>query len=334
MFEIPPDHKYAVLALRVNRLEFQFSNPFRLDQERLVTRELPLAIPDHWQKWLGTLKVDELSQSNLFLFAHAPTQTPEILDGENIRLSELINRLYFGLLVSVPYIDHKEGTLITGVNHNGEIDVRRVSRYPVVPCSLGCHGALVDDSHLLLTMQVTDGISKLVGTGEYKRTWRIIHAFYAALKAEEIGVRIHQCVRCIEGFILPDIGKTRQQFISRVALFVGTGHDELLGTLFDVRSAVEHLHGPYKAILANDQMQKDLLLAKLGFKAEAITRYCLQRLFTTDTLWPQFKDDKTLEEFWAFEPGERERIWGTPFDIKKRFKHFNSETAKFQLAPR
>ncbi|MDP2982973.1 MAG: hypothetical protein Q8O92_06575 [Candidatus Latescibacter sp.] len=334
MIEIPPDHKYAALALRVNRLEFQFSDPFHLDRERLVTRELPLAMPDHWQKWLGTLKVDELSKANLFLFAHAPSQTPEILDGENIRLSDLIHRLYLGLLVSFPYIDHGEGTLMTGVNHNGEIDVRRVSRYNAVHPPLGCHGAPIDDSFLDITMQVAEGISTLEREGEYNRTWRIMHALYAALKAEELGVRIHQCVRCIEGFILPEIGNTRRQFISRGALFIGSGHDELLGTLFDVRSAVEHLHGPYKAISAHDRMQKDLLLAKLGFRAEAIARDCIQRLFTTDTLWPYFKDDNALEKFWALDPTQRARIWGAPIDFKNKFKYFNSETAKIQLTPR
>jgi hypothetical protein len=332
MIEIPPDHKYATLALRVNRLDFQFSDPFNLDRERLVTREFPLSMPDHWQKWLGTIKVDNLSKANLFLFVHTPSRTPEILDGENKRLSDIIHCLYFGLLMSFPYIDHGEGTLLTGVNHNDEIDVREVTPYLAVLSSPGCHGATIDDSHLYLTMKTTDGISKLKGIGEYKRTWRIIHAFYAALKAKELGVRIHQFVRCIEGFILPEIGKTRRQFISRVALFIGSGQDEFLGDLFDVRSAVEHLHGPYKDISAHDRIQKDLLLANLGFKAETITRYCLQRLFTTDTLWSHFKDDEMLEKFWALKPAERERIWGAPIDIKI-FKHFSLKTAKIQLTP-
>ena len=45
-----------------------------------------------------------------------------------------------------------------------------------------------------------------------------------------------------DGLILPDTGKTKQQFKSRTELFIGPSHHELMGDIYDVRSAVEHLH--------------------------------------------------------------------------------------------
>ena len=54
--------------------------------------------------------------------------------------------------------------------------------------------------------------------------------------------RIHQYCRCIDGLILLVIGKTKQQFKSRTELFLGHGHHELMGALYDIRSHVEHLH--------------------------------------------------------------------------------------------
>ena len=44
--------------------------------------------------------------------------------------------------------------------------------------------------------------------------------------------------RCIDGLILPDTGKTKQQFKSRTELFIGPRHHELMGDIYDLRSAV------------------------------------------------------------------------------------------------
>jgi hypothetical protein len=37
--------------------------------------------------------------------------------------------------------------------------------------------------------------------------------------------------------ILPAAGKTKRQFKSRAELFIGPGHHDLMGELYDVRSA-------------------------------------------------------------------------------------------------
>lgn len=82
MISILPNHKYATLALNVTRPTFQFTDPLQLEPGLFVTRELPLAMPDHWQTWLGSLRVEELGDANLFLFASAPSSTPTSLDAE------------------------------------------------------------------------------------------------------------------------------------------------------------------------------------------------------------------------------------------------------------
>lgn len=332
MIQIPPGHKYATLALHIERLKLQFSDPLQLDANLFATRELPLAMPDHWKTWLGTLRVDELRRANLFLFAHAPSTAPESLNEENKQLAALIHRLYFGLLIAAPYLAHEEGTLMTGVHHNGEVDVREVQPYDRVFLPAGCHGAALDDSLLQEAKRIADGIANLQGTNEHSRAWRIIHAFYAALKSGQFGARLHQFVRCVEGFVLPDIGKTKRQMINRASLFLGAGHGQLVGTLFDVRSAVEHLHDPYSAVTAANASEAELALAEVTYKAEALARHCLQRLFTTAGLWPHFKDDAALRAFWSLGSAQRAAVWGKPMDVSSAFGHYSRRSAAIQLS--
>jgi hypothetical protein len=244
MIEIPSGHKYATVALRVSHVALQFANPLQLDVGRFAAKEAPSGMPRHWKQWLGSIQVDQPSRANLYLLVHAPAAVPESLDDENSRLLGLVHKLYLGLLIGVPHFGHDVGVLMTGVHHQGRIEVRRFQPYEPVPFPCGCSRSEGHDAMLHECNQIAEGICNIYGTDEHNRVWRMLHAFLAGLRSHELGNRLHQFVRCIEGFVLPEIGQTRKQIISRSALFVGSGHEALLGALFDVRSRVEHLHDP------------------------------------------------------------------------------------------
>lgn len=269
--------------------------------------------------------------ANLFFVAHALSATPEVLDQENEDLCQSVHRLYFGLLIAAPYLGHTEATRMTGVNQAGMVNVRQVSYYDAVPGPPGCRGAGLDDAMLRGAYAAAEGIAALEAGGGHERTWRVIHAFHEGLLSLAFGDRIHQFVRCVEGFVLPETGATRRQFINRSQLFLGPGHEQLLGELFDIRSKVEHLHGPYAAFAAPDRRAADLMLAEWNFKAESIARACLQRLFTTRALWPHFVDDAALSRFWTLTPAVRSGFWGQPSNINATFGHFNTRTATIQM---
>jgi hypothetical protein len=44
-------------------------------------------MPMHWREWLGTIRTEEVEQSNLFLFSKMLSQVPEIVDAETAELS-------------------------------------------------------------------------------------------------------------------------------------------------------------------------------------------------------------------------------------------------------
>lgn len=221
---------------------------------------------------------------------------------------------------------------MTGVHHNGEIAVGEVEQYNEVFAPIGCHGAALDDSILQEAKGIAEGVTELEGTNEHSRIWRVIQAFYAALKSDQFGVRLHQFVRCVEGFVLPDKGETKKQMKQRTRLFLGVRHDDLVGTLFDVRSAVEHLHDPRSAVTAPNANEAKFKLAELSYKAEALARHCLQRLFSTAAAWPHFRNDAALKAFWSLSSRQRAAVWGEPMDIDSAFGHYSRRAAAIQLS--
>ena len=331
MIEMPAGHKYSTLALRVSHLTLRHTEPLDLGDNLWVTGEMPVALPGHWQTWLGSLKVEELKSNNLFLHSHASANSPGVLDHENEHLNEVVHRLYFATLIAAPYIGHDDGTRMSGAHHEGALDVRQVQPYDDILSAVGCHGAALDDGVFRLAKQIYDGLEQVEGNGEHDRIWRIVRAFYAALQDHQLGSRIHQLIRCVEGFVFPDQGRTRQQMTSRSELFLGPGQHDLIQSLFDIRSAVEHLHGP--ARIVNDANPRDgnLRLAELCFKSEALARYCLRRLFTTPNLWPHFRDDAALGAFWALPTAARAALWGASMNLAVEFALYNRRTAAIQL---
>lgn len=331
MIAIPAGHKYATLALRVTHVTPRSTEPLDLGDDLWVTRELPVALPDHWRGWLGSIHVDELRGANLFLFSHSHADHPGVLDDENEQLKAAVHRLYFALLIAAPYFGHSNSTRMSGAHHDGELDVRNVEPYDDVLSAPGCHGAVLDDATFCLAKQVYDGLAQVEGNGEHDRIWRIVRAFYEALKDYQFGSRIHQLIRCVEGFVFPDEGQTRRQMTSRSELFLGPTQHVLVQTLFDIRSAIEHLHGPARIVNDPNPREADLQLAEYSFKSEALARYCLRRIFTNPNLWPHFTDDTALAAFWALPAAGRAALWGAPMDMAVDFASFSRATAAIQL---
>jgi hypothetical protein len=160
-------------------------------------------------------------------------------------------------------------------------------------------------------------------SGGHWRLFRTLHVYTEARTAGEIVDRIHQYCRCIEGLILPAAGRTRQQFKSRTEIFVGLGHHDLMGELYDVRSAVEHLHE--NRYLESFDRETRLDLVKNEAIVEHVARMALARVIGDDTLWPHFANTPALEKFWALTPPERKKIWGDPIDPQTAIAAFDPQ---------
>jgi hypothetical protein len=174
---------------------------------------------------------------------------------------------------------------------------------PVVPNDIRLAACLGENLEALATAPLSGG---------HWRLFRTLYVYTEARTMAQMVDRIHQYCRCIDGLILPDPGRTKQQFKSRTEIFIGPGHHNLMGELYDVRSAVEHLHE--NRYLEYFDRATRLDLAKKEAIVERIASTTLARVIGDDTLWPHFANTPALEKFWSLTPPDREKIWGNPID--------------------
>lgn len=204
---------------------------------------------------------------------------------------------------------------LTGADTGSGPDIRQVQEANGVHFILGCEKSEIDAVALETASTVAKSISSFADAGEYNRFWRITHAFYDGVRSPEAGYRIHQFVRCIEGLIVPEQGRTEKQFTSRTELFVGPRHHGVMKHLYRIRSSLEHLHGPLAEISESDERARRLCLMERAVQAEAVARYAIRRLLTTSSLQSHFETDAAIEAFWTLPEDQRRAAWGSPMDL-------------------
>jgi hypothetical protein len=85
-----------------------------------------------------------------------------------------------------------------------------------------------------------------------------------------------------------------------------------MGEIYNVRSAVEHLHENRYLESFNREVRLDLL--KKEAIVEHIARTSINRIIGNRALWPHFANTTSLGAFWSLPDPERKRIWGEPID--------------------
>jgi hypothetical protein len=114
--------------------------------------------------------------------------------------------------------------LLSGVRRDGQIDVRQQHDFDVpYPKVFDPYPAVVaNDVRLAAHLgESLDALATAPLKGGHWRLFRTLSVYTEGRVASQIIDRIHQYSRCIDGVILPDIGRTKRQFRSRTELFIG-----------------------------------------------------------------------------------------------------------------
>lgn len=310
---ISDGEKYALVGLSA-KFEGQLP-PGNVTTNLSVFSDTKFSMPANWRKWLGSVRAGEVEDCNLFLLSKLASSRPGVLDDENKTLQQRAWSFYVGLLLATTFAPAHRPVLLTGSRQDGEIDLRQSQDFDSpVPCLFRPYPPIVPDD-IRLAARLGENLQTLSTAplaGGHWRLFRTLHVYTEARTISEIVNRIHQFCRCIDGLILPAAGKTKQQFKSRTELFIGPGHHDLMGELYDIRSAVEHLHE--NRYLEYFDRAKRLDLAKKEAIVDHIARTSLARVIGDKALWPHFGNTPSLEKFWALTPSERAKIWNGPTD--------------------
>jgi hypothetical protein len=281
-------------------------------------------VPAHWREWLGSIRTEEVKDCNLFLLSKMHSERPAVLDGENKKLQQGVWNFYVGLLLASPFATAHKPVLLSGARREGEIDVREQTDLDApVPCIWRPYPAVLGKD-LELAAKLAIGLEKIVSApvaGGHWRLFRTLHIYCQARTTHDILERLHQYARCVDGLILPDAGQTKKQFKSRSELFIGPRHHQVMGEIYEMRSADEHLHE--SRYLEGFDRATRLELVKNEALAEYTARTSLARIIGNANLWTHFANTPALGAFWSLPVADRRAIWGDPVDLKEAIADFD-----------
>ena len=293
---IDDGEKYALVGLEVNQ-EGE-PPPEQIAPNLWILTTTTFDVPDTWREWLGSIRAEEVAACNLFLVSKLASARSSILDDENQALQRSVGNFYVGLVLSAMFSPAQKPVMLTGSRENGEIGVRQQSNLDrPLPQTIRPYPPVTAEDILLGAelAQKLGSMQEAIGPDGHSRLFRTLHIYVKTRAMPEPLDRIHQYCRCIEGLIVPEIGKTKRRFKSRTELFIGPTHHELMGALYDVRSHVEHLHEsrylePFDREVRLDLLEKDGIV-------EFIARTALVRIISNEALWPHFIHTAALNEF-------------------------------------
>jgi hypothetical protein len=280
-------------------------------------RQAPVALANHWCKWLGSFVSEDLKRAGLFICAIRDQPGPGIVADEELRRRLKLVAVSL-LLMGSPRCDR--GLSLAGANESGVPEVRTYAplRSQFAPPRCGSALRLTAD-HLRRVSHLVCQLRKIDTQGdEWRRLRRGLNILHDATIESFQDERIHQLVRALEAVIAPAVGKSQKQFIHRAQTFaVASQHaGSALEESYKIRSRVEHLHRALEA-LVGDQSAREATLFRRTRQMDALARFAFERIISSDQLLEHFKNDVTIQNFWAKSDHERAAIFGAQLDLNQ-----------------
>ena len=317
---ICPEEKFALIAVRCRTVDLP--PKLALAPDLLASTTPPVDFGDHWKEWLGSIRAENFQRSHLFLLMTAPSARPDVLDEENHKLHERLRHFLVGLLLAGRTAFEKPDFLLGAYGSRG-ISVRRIGEHQAANVILGIGSDPITKTSLERAYTIAQQIDAWNRSGSAWRINSVLRNFVETRARVDVPDRIHQFCRCIEGFILPDVGRTARQFKSRTELFIGPGNHDLMGRMYDVRSEVEHLH--YQNLIEPSGKHERIEITRHAAILEAVVRTCFTKLLSERSLWPYFRTDGALQRFWSLTDADRRALWGAAIPVVDLIADFQEQ---------
>lgn len=329
---VAPGYKFAVLAVAQSAAGAAPRSLINLGTGFAASDALPAGALVTWENNIGRFHRDELAATNVFLWALRRSRNPAVLDHENDKLARRVYQLYLGLLIASPYFANGRLTLLTGANEDGEVRARSLTTYNRTYRSPGIAVSPLTVPRLKRAAELALALVRHSSKPSH-RAVRSIRAFRQACEAVELDLRLHQFVRCLEGFVAPPFGKSAVHFADRVRrLCVGRSRRELR-ELYAIRSSIEHLHGPYDRMPKSPKGGRVIRLLQRCIQAEATARYFLLTYLLHPGLRATFANRAGAEQFWSMDTRRLRRAWPTRLGFASILRGFSVEDARRELDP-
>ena len=324
--------KFAILSCSETNTEFDISDDIlELSDGFFYSQKVPIEITEFWSDALGSIQCEEISNSDFCLIVVKPSVEPDIVNQENNTLRGICQNYFDALLLTDTFSCGLAPKLITGSKQNDVMIIRTISSIDRPSSIEGAKKSILDINRLSEAYKIFLNLEKLLSANCYHgRIILALNCFHDAITENHIYERIRNYVRTIEAFIIPDQGCTGRKFKSRTELFIGSGYHDFFEDLYSLRSAIEHLHDPFKILEGNTYEEKYKNMFEICFKAEMIARYCLKHFIIHEDIWSSFMPNEAISTFWAKTPEERREIWGKELDFDELSKKFDPSNIKIK----
>jgi hypothetical protein len=114
---IDDSQKYALIALSV-----KLDDPVLLQEmtpHHWMFADERFGMPAHWREWLGTIRTEEVEDSNLFLFSKMRSRATEVVDAEAAELKRHAGHFYTGVLLASPFAPAHKPVMLAGYRVTG-----------------------------------------------------------------------------------------------------------------------------------------------------------------------------------------------------------------------
>jgi hypothetical protein len=307
--------KFALLALN-NVYVDRLSAAFRLSDGTWAMPGVPVPDLGIWKDWIGSLRIEGLEKANLVLFVEEASDNPEILDDVHHRLGNDLKR-FFSLLHLRSGIECESADLLRGSSEQGVARIRQMSQLRRFYQNKGYRREPITKDWLEDTIALRVGVSTIEAQRpEFQRIMLGLNILFDGLRHQTGQDRLHQFVRSLEALILPDIGRTKREFVHRCQTFARAGEDTraLLLEAFAMRSDTEHVN-PWDGAVDDPADQRENVCWQRTRQIEQLACETYSRLLRAVGLRDHFRTDTAISAFWKMPDDQRRALWGKPVDI-------------------
>jgi len=326
--------KFAAISFWRCSAYIDIKDEVYLGNNLYASPRIPFEVTPWWREQLGAIQGDEIENSDFFIVATMHSNELKILNNENEQIIDKCRKLFFAFLLSGYTCVESSPKLVTGSSENNVATFRSISDFEHPKCIMGTRPTVIDMNRLENVYNLYNAIVAVIYKRKIKgRLIWAINCFLNGIKSDHIYEKIRNFIRAIEAFILPESGKTKKQFKSRTEIFIGTGKHELMNTIYEVRSAIEHLHDPLEILPGKSNKEKFTLLLKIGLTVEYMARFCINRFLGNADLWDHFSKDENIKYFWTLNKTEQRNIWGEEIDLSEVEDSFESSRVIYNEDP-
>ncbi|HEU0050243.1 MAG TPA: hypothetical protein VFQ43_21820 [Nitrososphaera sp.] len=273
------------------------------------------------------MQLNSFENCNLFLLRTATSGWPPgqlQISGDAIseKLQDDVGGI-FAMLRLLGTIEYESAFALSGYVEDGHSVCRRFAQTERFNITRGCLPWLIKEEDLETATKLRREYSKLLT--KFPQRWRFgrgCHALKVAFEQYYASDRLHGLVRSLEALILPEIGSTEKQFVTRCSMFAGPKSSEgkirsVLQEVYKMRYDIEHIHDWDRSLQNYPIDDRENIALWRTRQMEELTSSVYKRILLDNSLQKHFFTDSDTLTFWKQPEDVIRQAFGEVCDIAK-----------------